>query len=55
VIDKIHLLKDGRGPVIEAKFGRIFGYVELYQKSILIVGLTATLPNFEDVSIFLRV
>lgn len=54
VIDEIHLLQDDRGPVIEALVGRIFRYIELTQRSIRIVGLSATLPNYKDVAQFLR-
>jgi replicative superfamily II helicase len=54
IIDEIHLLQDDRGPVIEAIVGRIFGYIELRQKTIRIVGLSATLPNYQDVAVFLK-
>eukprot|EP00439_Symbiodinium_sp_Y106_P041010 s3290_g5.t1 len=43
IIDEIHLLHDSRGPVLEAI------------EHIRLVGLSATLPNYEDVAIFLRV
>lgn len=54
VIDEIHLLQDERGPVVEAIVCRILRYVELRQTPIRIVGLSATLPNYEDVGRFLR-
>lgn len=54
VIDEIHLLQDDRGPVIEAIVCRMFGYVETNQRPIRVVGLSATLPNYEDVAMFLK-
>lgn len=55
IIDEIHLLQDSRGPVIEAIVARTLRRVELQQKIIRLVGLSATLPNYMDVGIFLRV
>ncbi|KAJ2592446.1 Pre-mRNA splicing [Coemansia sp. RSA 1722] len=50
IIDEIHLLHDDRGPVVEALA------VRLKQSShVRLVGLSATLPNYEDVAAFLRV
>ncbi|KAI0303873.1 Sec63 Brl domain-containing protein [Russula brevipes] len=47
IIDEVHLLNEERGAVIEA-------IVESSQSVIRIVGLSATLPNYIDVSDFLR-
>eukprot|EP01084_Bolivina_argentea_P006503 12342_1 len=55
VIDEIHLLHDERGPVLESIVARTMRQVETTQEMIRIVGLSATLPNFEDVAAFLRV
>lgn len=55
IIDEIHLLHDDRGPVLEALVARIIRQVESTQESVRLVGLSATLPNFEDVATFLRV
>ncbi|GIL81339.1 hypothetical protein Vretifemale_10405, partial [Volvox reticuliferus] len=55
IIDEVHLLNDDRGPVIEALIARTLRQVEASQSMIRIVGLSATLPNYEDVAAFLRV
>lgn len=55
IIDEIHLLHDTRGPVLEGVVARTIRQVETTQEHIRLVGLSATLPNFEDVAVFLRV
>ena len=55
IIDEIHLLHGDRGPVIESLVARTLRLVESSQTVIRIVGLSATLPNYIDVSTFLRV
>ncbi|KAJ2722989.1 Pre-mRNA splicing [Coemansia sp. Benny D115] len=50
IIDEIHLLHDDRGPVLEALGARL-----KQQPNVRLVGLSATLPNYEDVAAFLRV
>eukprot|EP01041_Mallomonas_annulata_P002895 gene2895-5684_t len=55
IIDEIHLLHDDRGPVLEALVARTIRQVETTQEMVRLVGLSATLPNFEDVATFLRV
>ena len=55
IIDEIHLLHDSRGPVLEALVARTVRQVEATQEMVRLVGLSATLPNFEDVAAFLRV
>eukprot|EP01027_Heterolobosea_sp_BB2_P026939 GEZU01042062.1.p1 GENE.GEZU01042062.1~~GEZU01042062.1.p1 ORF type:complete len:2174 (-),score=564.16 GEZU01042062.1:67-6525(-) len=55
IIDEVHLLHEDRGPVIEAIVARTIRQVETTQSMIRIVGLSATLPNYEDVAQFLRV
>uniref|UniRef100_A0A183BX03 Activating signal cointegrator 1 complex subunit 3 n=1 Tax=Globodera pallida TaxID=36090 RepID=A0A183BX03_GLOPA len=55
IIDEVHLLHDERGPVIESIVARTLRQVEVYHQNLRIVGLSATLPNFEDVAQFLRV
>ncbi|KAH0799707.1 Type III restriction enzyme, res subunit family protein [Histomonas meleagridis] len=55
IIDEIHLLQDERGPVIEALVARTLRQVEQTQKIIRIIGLSATLPNYQDVANFLHV
>jgi len=55
IIDEVHLLADGRGAVIESVVARLHRLVESSQKSVRIVGLSATLPNYKDVATFLRV
>ena len=55
IIDEIHLLHDSRGPVLESIVARTLRTVEATQESVRLVGLSATLPNYEDVASFLRV
>lgn len=55
IIDEIHLLHDNRGPVLESIVARTVRQVEQTQEMVRLVGLSATLPNFEDVAAFLRV
>mmetsp|Transcript_14889 Transcript_14889/g.36486 ORF Transcript_14889/g.36486 Transcript_14889/m.36486 type:complete len:2187 (-) Transcript_14889:153-6713(-) len=55
IIDEVHLLADDRGAVIESVVARLHRLVESRQKQIRIVGLSATLPNYEDVAQFLQV
>uniref|UniRef100_A0A914KRM4 Activating signal cointegrator 1 complex subunit 3 n=1 Tax=Meloidogyne incognita TaxID=6306 RepID=A0A914KRM4_MELIC len=55
IIDEVHLLHDDRGPVIEAIIARTLRRIEVFHQNIRIVGLSATLPNYNDVATFLRV
>lgn len=55
IIDEIHLLHDNRGPVLESIVARTVRQVETTKDHIRLVGLSATLPNYEDVALFLRV
>ncbi|KAI9914006.1 hypothetical protein PsorP6_006524 [Peronosclerospora sorghi] len=55
IIDEIHLLHDTRGPVLEALGARTIRNIEATQVTVRLVGLSATLPNYEDVAAFLRV
>eukprot|EP00923_Selenidium_pygospionis_P000890 GHVN01001382.1.p1 GENE.GHVN01001382.1~~GHVN01001382.1.p1 ORF type:complete len:2211 (-),score=363.43 GHVN01001382.1:2249-8881(-) len=55
IIDEVHLLHDSRGPVLEAIVARIIRQIETTQEFIRLVGLSATLPNSEDVALFMRV
>lgn len=55
IIDEIHLLHDSRGPVLECLVARTLRQVESTQEMVRLVGLSATLPNYEDVASFLRV
>jgi activating signal cointegrator complex subunit 3 len=55
IIDEVHLLADERGAVIEMIVARTQRYVETSQRMVRIVGLSATLPNYQDVGNFLRV
>ena len=55
IIDEVHLLADDRGPVIESIVARTLRLVERAQVGIRVVGLSATLPNYRDVGVFLRV
>ena len=53
--DEVHLLHDSRGAVLEAIVARTIRQIESTQEPIRLVGLSATLPNYEDVGAFLRV
>ena len=55
IIDEVHLLADERGAVIESVVSRLHRLVETRQTQLRIVGLSATLPNYEDVAEFLHV
>lgn len=55
IIDEVHLLAEERGAVIESLVARTLRHVEASQSLVRLVGLSATLPNFEDVALFLRV
>ncbi|PSC69011.1 U5 small nuclear ribonucleo 200 kDa helicase-like [Micractinium conductrix] len=55
IIDEIHLLHDDRGAVLESIVARTVRQIETTQEMVRLVGLSATLPNFEDVAAFLRV
>lgn len=51
----MHLLADERGAVIESIVARTQRYMETTQTLVRLVGLSATLPNYQDVATFLRV
>lgn len=55
IIDEIHLLHDDRGPVLESIVTRTVRQIEAGQTDTRLVGLSATLPNYENVATFLRV
>ena len=55
IIDEVHMLHDERGAVLESLVARTQRQVESTQSLIRIVGLSATLPNYEDVAEFLKV
>lgn len=55
IIDEIHLLHDDRGPVLESIVTRTLRNMESTQEDVRLVGLSATLPNYKDVALFLRV
>jgi len=48
--DEIHLLHNDRGPVLEA-----IRQIEATQEMVRLVGLSATVPNYEDIEIHIRV
>lgn len=54
IIDEIHLLHDDRGPVLESIVARTQRQMEASGEPIRLVGLSATLPNYQDVARFLR-
>ncbi len=54
IIDEVHLLAENRGAVIESIVARTHRHVETVQRPVRIIGLSATLPNYQDVGTFLR-
>lgn len=48
-------MHDSRGPVLESIVARTIRQIEATQEMVRLVGLSATLPNYEDVATFLRV
>jgi pre-mRNA-splicing helicase BRR2 len=55
IIDEIHLLHDERGPVLESIVARTIRLSESTREPVRLVGLSATLPNYNDVARFIRV
>ena len=55
IIDEIHLLHDDRGPVLESLVARTVRRMEQTGEYIRLVGLSATLPNYQYVATFLHV
>jgi len=55
IFDEIHLLHDDRGPVLESLVARTIRQMETTQEDVRLIGLSATLPNYQDVATFLRV
>lgn len=56
ILDEVHLLGvNGRGPVLESIVARTFQYSEDHQQPLRVVGVSATVPNYRDVSAFLKV
>jgi pre-mRNA-splicing helicase BRR2 len=55
IIDEIHLLHDLRGTVLESIVSRTIRQIETTKEMVRIIGLSATLPNYEDVATFLRI
>jgi pre-mRNA-splicing helicase BRR2 len=55
IINEIHLLHDERGLVLESVIARTIRRMEHTRAHVRLVGLSATLPNYQDVATFLRV
>lgn len=55
IIDEVHLLNEDRGRILECLVARTFRKIETNQTFTRIVGLSATLPNYNDVASFLNV
>ncbi|KAH0483158.1 MAG: uncharacterized protein KVP18_001187 [Porospora cf. gigantea A] len=54
IVDEVHLLNDeSRGPVLESVIVRHKYFVETGQSACRLVALSATLPNYQDVGLFL--
>lgn len=54
IIDEIHLLHDERGPVLEALIARMKRTVDTTGQRTRFVGLSATMPNYDDIAHFIR-
>lgn len=55
ILDEVHLLHDERGPVLENIVARFHMRDDFHGISTRMVALSATLPNYKDVALFLRV
>ena len=55
IIDKIHLLHNEWRPVLESIIACTIHHLEQTAEYMRLVGLSATLPNYEDVTTFLQV
>jgi pre-mRNA-splicing helicase BRR2 len=55
ILDEVHLLHDDPGPVLEAIIARTIRTIETTQDAVRFVGLSETLPNYEDIATFLNV
>ncbi|KAL5699088.1 RNA helicase [Ranunculus cassubicifolius] len=55
IIEKIHLLQQFRGHLLESIVARTIRAVETRKDRIRLVGFCAPVPNYEDVAAFLRV
>jgi hypothetical protein len=55
IVDEIHLLHNEHGPVIEALVIRTIRRMEQTLEYVRLVGLSATLPNYQDITTFLCV
>ncbi|KAJ3190089.1 DEIH-box ATPase [Gaertneriomyces sp. JEL0708] len=55
IVDEIHLLHDERGPVLESVISRTIRQIQQTQEMVRLLGLSATLPNYQDVAHFMRV
>ena len=53
IIDEVHLLHDARGPVLESIVSRTLKLSSSRSCKIRLLGLSATLPNYQDVGQFL--
>lgn len=54
IFDEIHLLHNERGATLEALVARIKRHKDMEGDAIRIIGLSATLPNYTDVSKFMH-
>ena len=55
IIDEVHLLADERDALIKNVVARFHRWVESIQRQVRLMGLSATLPNYKEVALFLRV
>ena len=55
IVDEVHLLDDDRGPVLEAIVARAKRTIQVTRHELRIIGLSATMPNYQDIAEFLNV
>ena len=55
IVDEVHFLHDECGPVAEAIIARTIHRMEQTNEYVRLVGLSVTLPTYQDVAFFLRV
>ena len=55
IVDEIHLLNEDRGPILEQIILRFLSNFSYYNKDCRIIGLSATLPNYQDLGQFIHV
>ena len=53
IVNRIHLLHDEHGPIVEAIIARTISRMEQTNEYVQLIGLLVTLPNYQDIASFL--